>query len=337
MIVWGGFSADGGGTYLNDGARYDPRTNTWKPMASAPTSFAARSNHEAIWTGAYLVIWGGRSSSGQVSSGAIYSPDLDAWMAANPAPITSSGTGQATWLAPLSKIFLSGTSSSNGPAATATFLPGTNHWATTSACPVCTGVFEVATSSSGTIAVVWGGRDQSSNVSRSGASYEATTDSWTPLPSVPVAYADRIAPMIAPLSDGFVVAGGLQLGVALKGDALAWFGGGWRYIADASSSDLSLSRHFFGSIWCRAHECWVFGGLDASSPSSWSEVGSVVSLDLATGEWSAASSPGGFAPRFSASAVDTGTIAIVWGGAAGTTDPPRLPTTTLGDGAIFVP
>src|SRR5262249_41027985 len=66
MIVWGGGNAE---EALNDGGRYDPETDTWKPMSTdgAPT---ARMGHIAVSMtapeagncgGEDMIVWGGCS------------------------------------------------------------------------------------------------------------------------------------------------------------------------------------------------------------------------------------------------------------------------------------
>lgn len=85
FIVWGGCkTVDMSGACiapLNDGARFNPSTMTWKPIARVNGSFtpAARAGHHAFWTGSVLIIWGGDGVNGPESSGAIYSPALDLW------------------------------------------------------------------------------------------------------------------------------------------------------------------------------------------------------------------------------------------------------------------
>src|SRR4029450_12107981 len=58
MPVWGGISL---GNYVNDGAFYDPRTNTWTPIsttnAPSPRLFFASG-----WDSTNLFIWGGVAS-----------------------------------------------------------------------------------------------------------------------------------------------------------------------------------------------------------------------------------------------------------------------------------
>jgi N-acetylneuraminic acid mutarotase len=98
MIVWGGAAREGDAQtdYYEDGARYNPDTDAWKPVSTqgAPKG---RILTKAVWTGRELLIWGGvndAQSSGvgdsgrYVGTGARYNPVTDAWteMAGNGAP-----------------------------------------------------------------------------------------------------------------------------------------------------------------------------------------------------------------------------------------------------------
>ena len=59
MIVWGGY----GGTYLNDGSRYNPAANNWAAItANGPSP--TRVSHTAVWTGSEMIIWGGDNGGG---------------------------------------------------------------------------------------------------------------------------------------------------------------------------------------------------------------------------------------------------------------------------------
>jgi hypothetical protein len=71
MIVWGGTDISSLATAT--GARYNPVTDVWTPMANAPL---ARSGHTAVWTGTEMIVWGGDTSSNQ---GAAYRPATDTW------------------------------------------------------------------------------------------------------------------------------------------------------------------------------------------------------------------------------------------------------------------
>jgi N-acetylneuraminic acid mutarotase len=73
MIIFGG-RALGSGASLNDGASYDPVSDSWSVLetCNAPSP---RWEHSAVWTGRSMMIWGGRASSNVVlSDGAIYVP-----------------------------------------------------------------------------------------------------------------------------------------------------------------------------------------------------------------------------------------------------------------------
>jgi hypothetical protein len=43
--------------YFGDGARYDPKTDTWSSLSitDAPTP---RAEHSAVWTGSEMIVWG---------------------------------------------------------------------------------------------------------------------------------------------------------------------------------------------------------------------------------------------------------------------------------------
>lgn len=78
MIVWGGQGATCAGTYCNDGASYNPATDTWTTIPTPP--IAGRWKHSMIWTGSELVIWGGYNSSGSyLRDGARYDPKTKIW------------------------------------------------------------------------------------------------------------------------------------------------------------------------------------------------------------------------------------------------------------------
>src|SRR2546429_1178986 len=72
MIIWGGRQF-GMGNNLNTGARYNPVTDTWTPIATnnAP---AARMGHTAVWTGTEMIVLCGTPFS---QAGGRYNPNTD--------------------------------------------------------------------------------------------------------------------------------------------------------------------------------------------------------------------------------------------------------------------
>jgi N-acetylneuraminic acid mutarotase len=89
MIVWGG-SARGGeaqSEYFEDGARYNPETDSWKPISTVGAP-KGRILTKAVWTGEELFLWGGvndaqargvADSSRYVGTGGCYNPATDTW------------------------------------------------------------------------------------------------------------------------------------------------------------------------------------------------------------------------------------------------------------------
>jgi N-acetylneuraminic acid mutarotase len=83
VIFWGGNAADDSEAPLADGAAYDPSTNRWRTIASAPLE--ARSGHLAVWTNdAYasdaMLVWSGQGAGDHfLTTGAMYNPRADSW------------------------------------------------------------------------------------------------------------------------------------------------------------------------------------------------------------------------------------------------------------------
>lgn len=79
FLVWGGCGQEPGITRclrpLNDGAFYNPHPQDgapyWRSLL-APAFVTARTAHTAIWTGRYLIVWGGVNGSRVLSDGAIF-------------------------------------------------------------------------------------------------------------------------------------------------------------------------------------------------------------------------------------------------------------------------
>ncbi len=77
-VVWGGadgYASDDG--MLNDGAAYDPTTDTWRSIAPAPISTPIL---DSVWTGTEMLVFGERAS-------AAYDPVNDDWRAIPDPPV----------------------------------------------------------------------------------------------------------------------------------------------------------------------------------------------------------------------------------------------------------
>jgi hypothetical protein len=83
LIIWGGYSDNAGhsetGAY-NDGAAYNPATDTWRLLAPSPLS--PRGHLKGVWTGGEMLVFAGSVSASGPSyrtDGAAYNPDTDSW------------------------------------------------------------------------------------------------------------------------------------------------------------------------------------------------------------------------------------------------------------------
>jgi hypothetical protein len=75
LLVWGG---NGGGLdFLDDGAGYDPDTDTWRLLPPAP--IGARTGAVSVWTGDEWLIFGGAMSGRTAFDAAAYDPVADSW------------------------------------------------------------------------------------------------------------------------------------------------------------------------------------------------------------------------------------------------------------------
>jgi N-acetylneuraminic acid mutarotase len=187
MIVWGGRSSFAPANHKNDGAIYNPATDSWRPM-SAKDAPSARSQMAAVWTGKELLVWGGWADEGDCpTTGASYNPATDTWtpMSAENAPegrldhaFVWTGDELIVWGGLLKDCKRSAGTGGR-------YDPGTKTWEplSTEGAPISVrGTHAVWT---GSEMVVWGGAhldgENLVNVGRSsGGRYHPASDTWTP-------------------------------------------------------------------------------------------------------------------------------------------------------------
>ena len=74
MIIWGGCQTVSCSNVFNNGARYNPTTDTWTPIGNT-AGLTPRHFHQAIWTGSRMVVWGGATDR----QGIAYDPSTEIW------------------------------------------------------------------------------------------------------------------------------------------------------------------------------------------------------------------------------------------------------------------
>ena len=88
MIIWGGWNNNSSApVYFNDGARYNPQTDSWAPLATTGAP-SPRTQHTAVWTGSEMIVWGGTDGAALFDTGARYNPSTNMWnpLSMNTAP-----------------------------------------------------------------------------------------------------------------------------------------------------------------------------------------------------------------------------------------------------------
>lgn len=287
LLVWGGeesflHTPRLGGRLLDDGLRYEPKRDRWKPMSirGAPTP---REGASAVWTGREMAIWGGGRArwngigfAGLVSlepTGGLYDPATDKW---RPLPLPDPPP-PPTWKPFLawagSRILVYGGLDANGPVSTGFLLDpvtGAAQQLPREGAPSPRRDGVVAWT--GDRLVVWGGRDGETDLG-DGASWSLATGAWSPISPVGA---------LAPRRDAAYVWTGSEL--------LVW---GGRYREDPYSTP----SYSDGAFWNPTSDSWTPIPPRPAGFYSWNTAATngtevlflgapaIVELDLATLTW----------------------------------------------------
>jgi N-acetylneuraminic acid mutarotase len=189
MIVWGGRSNFAPADNKNDGARYNPETDTWQPMSTegAPTP---RSQMAAVWTGQEMIVWGGWGDGGVCpASGGSYDPRTDRWTVL-PVENAPDGRLEPAFVWTGRELIVWGGLLEGGMRSAGTggrYDPERRIWKALPTAGTPASARGVEAIWTGNEMVVWGGShldgDSPINIGlNTGARYNPTTDSWQPTP-----------------------------------------------------------------------------------------------------------------------------------------------------------
>ncbi len=303
MIIWGG---DGG---ANTGARYDTADDSWTATSRTAGVPAGRVDHTAVWTGSEMIVWGGQDGSEDTIprvTGGRYHPGTDSWIP------TSVGSGMPAEREDHTAVWTGAEMIVWGGVASPYFDylqtggrydPGTDSWA-----PTSTGmgvpsrrILHTAVWS-GTEMIVWGGYDQSDDVTNTGGRYDPADDSWVPTSTgtnVPEGRDDHTAVWSG--TEMIVWGGGSNTGGRYDPVSDSW-------VPTSTGTDVPEARSFHTAVWSGT-EMIVWGGYGGPYLSTGGR------YDPASDSWSPTST-GTDVPqaRHHHAAVWSGTEMIVWGG-----------------------
>lgn len=209
MLVWGGAvqGQNVAPTSFADGASYDPAAGRWTAIAASPLE--PRALAAAVWTGSRMLVWGGVTVGGTVSSqlanlralagggsskiddeggtahadGAAYDPSSNTWSPLAASPLAARSDPVAVWTGRELLVWGGATTAETGAAFNdgAAYDPSSNTWRSIRPAPVSPGARYVG-AWTGTRMLVWGGQHAEA------AAYDPATNRWVRLPRSPLSF-----------------------------------------------------------------------------------------------------------------------------------------------------
>ena len=129
VVVWGG-QVSGQPSSLGTGAVYRPAADQWQAMSNLDAPLPRRA-HSAVWTGADVLVWGGRNANpfAYFQDGAAYDPGSDQWspLLGSSPPAARAGH-VAIWTGTEMIIWGGGSASPPAPNDGARYNPSTQQW-----------------------------------------------------------------------------------------------------------------------------------------------------------------------------------------------------------------
>jgi N-acetylneuraminic acid mutarotase len=197
LVVWGVHECRdspnqcGSGSFDDQGARYDPRTDEWRWMtgnpALAPAGCTFFQSGQGIWTGRRLLVFGDQQcGSSQAAVGATYDPTGDTWSPIALAPIGPRIFAAAAWTG--SRMMVWGGLDASSAAAFAdgaSYDPARDRWDVLPAGPL-QGRWATSSAWAGDRMVVVDGRPGSAGAFSDGAAYDPVGRAWRRIAPVPL-------------------------------------------------------------------------------------------------------------------------------------------------------
>ena len=183
MIIWGG-SRHGDYPTLNDGARYNPTSNTWTPV-SASAAPGERQLHTAVWVGSEMIVWGGTNGGTRYNDGARYNPTSNTWAALSATSAPSARERHTAVWTGREMIVWGGLGDSSYPSDGACYHPDSDSWTAMGVASAPVGRECHTAVWTGHEMIIWGGRElHAVEYHNTGGIYNPDTNSWTVMSGV---------------------------------------------------------------------------------------------------------------------------------------------------------
>ncbi len=182
LLVWGG---PGGQSAVNEIARYDPRTDSWRTITTTGAP-ATRLNPTVVWTGTEMIVWGGLAGATRFGDGGRYNLATNTWTPLPPSVLAPRSAHSAVWTG--SEMIIWGGNTADGRANDgARYDPTSDTWSRLPSVDLI-GRADHGALWMGNAMLVWGGRGEReavvsiSDVLRGdGAIFYPATNSWAPV------------------------------------------------------------------------------------------------------------------------------------------------------------
>ncbi|RMF71695.1 MAG: hypothetical protein D6738_13375, partial [Acidobacteria bacterium] len=363
LVVWGGCRTGAFGNNaceieLGDGGRYDPESDTWRPMTTTGAP-SPRTDHTAVWSGSEMIVWGGTPNL-VTNTGGRYDPAEDRWL-----PVTTAGAPAAranhtaVWSG--DEMIIWGGCDNAVCAAQSTrfgdgarYDPETDSWSPVSSAGAPSARANHVAVWTGNEMLVWGGRNASGAAATPGGRYDPVADSWLPMSAVgeppPAEDAvwtgtemfvwgnqEKTGGRYDPALDTWLPVNNTDPGEARRNAASVWTGAELLvWSGDAVPDGLSATGDRYDPVtdtWAPMSEIGQPVQRERGATAVWTGSEMIVwggqtgtriydtggRYDPVTDTWRPTSTLGAPAPRTSHTAVWTGSRMVVWGGDAGGT------------------
>jgi len=186
VLLWGGQCGDHG-VPCTAGGKYSLADARWAPLAGN-SPLAPRTFHTATWTGAEMIVWGGRdeSTNAMLADGARYDPSAGVWTPTSSLAAPSARRYQSAIWTGTEMIVWGGDGADRFLNDGGRYDPARDQWTPLPTAPALLGRYAHTAVWTGKEMIIWGGQGCGTGPfgplpCGDGARYVPASDSWLPI------------------------------------------------------------------------------------------------------------------------------------------------------------